>query len=316
MKTKTWTILLISLGLMILRCGDTFLRWNLPKLASVETSLPEKLSNTSVLCTGNITDEGGSTVTERGICYSTTLNPTIGDHKIVSGAGLGTFTLQINGLTPNTFYYFRAYAITKTGISYGNETTIKTGNLPSLSTTAASSITLTSATTGGNVSGSDSSEIVIRGICYSTSPNPTVSDTKITSAGKLGSFSVNLTGLKPSTIYYARAFARISSGTVYGNEINFSTISVLLPVLSTAAASNVTHNSAVSGGNITNDGGSPVTSRGICYSTSHNPTTSDNKLTGETGNGNFALSITGLLPGTNLLYQVLCSQCLRDRLWK
>ncbi|MCX6265909.1 MAG: hypothetical protein NTW16_00925 [Bacteroidetes bacterium] len=71
------------------------------------------------------------------------------------------------------------------------------------------------------------------------------------------------------------------------------------PVLTTAAISSITANSAVSGGNITLDGGLPVLARGVCWSTNPNPTIMDSKTTDGTGTGTFVTSITGLLPNTN-----------------
>jgi len=92
-----------------------------------------------------------------------------------------------------------------------------------VSTTAASNITGTSATTGGNVSSQGGSAIIERGVVYATTPTPTTSNTKVTSAGSTGTFTVNLTGLNVNTTYYVRAFATNSSGTTYGPEISFAT---------------------------------------------------------------------------------------------
>jgi len=72
---------------------------------------------------GNITDNGGATITARGICWATTPSPTINDNFTSNGTGTGSFTSHLTGLTPNTRYYVRAYATNVVGTAYGNEVT-------------------------------------------------------------------------------------------------------------------------------------------------------------------------------------------------
>lgn len=71
---------------------------------------------------------GGSSVTERGVCYSTTSNPTIANSKIPSGSGPGTFSCILSGLASSTTYYVRAYATKSTGTTYGNQVSFTTAN--------------------------------------------------------------------------------------------------------------------------------------------------------------------------------------------
>lgn len=95
---------------------------------------------------------------------------------------------------------------------------------PTVTTTAMSNVSATAAVTGGTVTDSGGSTVTARGICYSTSPNPTTSDTVV--AGALGAspaYSVTLSGLNPSTTYYVRAFATNSIGTSYGAQVSFAT---------------------------------------------------------------------------------------------
>ena len=75
---------------------------------------------------GTITSDGGASVTERGVCWSTAHNPTISDSKTSDGMGTGTFTSSISGLNSVTTYYVRAYATNSAGIAYGNEITFTT----------------------------------------------------------------------------------------------------------------------------------------------------------------------------------------------
>ena len=97
------------------------------------------------------------------------------------------------------------------------------GNLATITTTAATSITGSTAVSGGNVSNDGGTLVTQRGVCYSTSPSPTTANTTIISGSGTGSFTSNLTSLTASTTYYVRAYATNSAGTAYGNEVSFTT---------------------------------------------------------------------------------------------
>jgi uncharacterized protein (TIGR02145 family) len=77
---------------------------------------------------GNITNSGGTNITQRGVCWSTSQNPSTADNSTSDGAGVGSFTSTLNGLTANTTYYVRAYAINSAGTAYGNEQSFITSN--------------------------------------------------------------------------------------------------------------------------------------------------------------------------------------------
>lgn len=170
-----------------------------------------------------------------------------------------------------------------------------------LSTSQVTNIKSGSATvTGFVVAAGDG--FIERGVCYNTVTGPTTANSKIkfsdTAVYKKATFNVILTGLNYATKYYARAYAISPSGTIYGEEINFTTLPIV-PALTTAPTIlAITSNSAASGGNITNAGGADVTARGVCYSTKHNPTISDGKTTDGNGTGSFTSSITGLTGST------------------
>ncbi|OFX89908.1 MAG: hypothetical protein A2W99_08935 [Bacteroidetes bacterium GWF2_33_16] len=104
-------------------------------------------------------------------------------------------------------------------------TTGSAGTIPTVTTTAASSITASSATSGGNVTSAGSATVTERGICYSTSSNPTTSNSKVVSGSGTGSFTANISGLAASTTYYVRAYAINSVGTAYGSQVSFTTSS-------------------------------------------------------------------------------------------
>ncbi len=265
---------------------------------TVVTNAASNITATSATVGGNVTSDGGANVTARGICYSTSANPTIEGDKVASSSGIGEFECNITGLAFNTKYYARAYATNANGTVYGEEMTFTTlASMGTLTTSAASNITVSSATVGGNITSDGGAEITARGVCYSTKENPTVEDTKVASGAGVGEFSCNLTGLTFNTTYYVRAYATNSKGTAYGNQITFKTLTTT-PTVVTNAASNITATSATVGGNITSDGGATITARGICYSTKPTPTISDKKVDNSGTTGTYSCTLEGLSAGT------------------
>lgn len=268
------------------------------------TTAVSAIATTSAISGGNVTLDGGASVTARGVCWNTTSNPTTSNSKTVDGSGTGAFASSLSGLTPGTVYYVRAYATNSVGTTYASEvsfTTSVTLALPTLSpTTVITSITTSTAISGGNVTSDGGASVIARGVCWSTSPNPTTINFKTTDGTGIGIFISNLTGLNPNTIYYVRAYATNSVGTAYGSELSFTTaIPLTIPALTaTTTATGITASTANSGGNVTSDGGATVTIRGVCWNTSSNPTTANSKTIDGTGTGVFISNITGLNPNT------------------
>jgi hypothetical protein len=95
----------------------------------VTTTTVSSVSETSAMSGGNITDEGTSAVTARGVCWGTAANPTVADSKTTDGTGTGAFTSTITGLTPGTLYHLRAYATNDEGTGYGADVTFSTASL-------------------------------------------------------------------------------------------------------------------------------------------------------------------------------------------
>ncbi|MCE2840287.1 MAG: hypothetical protein LW729_02740 [Bacteroidetes bacterium] len=96
--------------------------------------------------------------------------------------------------------------------------------LPTITTSAPSSVGVDTVVIGGDISNDGGSSIVLRGICYSTSPNPNMGNQRTEDGSGTGSFNTVLRGLNPSTTYYARSYAKNSNGVVvYGNEVSFTT---------------------------------------------------------------------------------------------
>ena len=258
----------------------------------LSTTAISSITSATASSGGNVTYDGGAAVTARGVCWSTTSSPTTANSKTTDATGTGAFTSAITGLANGTTYYVRAYATNSVGTTYGTQVSFTT--LTSATTTAISAITDLSASSGGNVTSTGGAEVTACGICWSTSTNPTTADNISTAATGTGAFTSAITGLASGTSYYVRAYTTSSSGTSYGNEVTFTT----LPSVITTAISAITINTASSGGNITSTGGAAVTARGVCWSTTSNPTTADSKTTDGSGTGAFTSAITGLVFNT------------------
>ena len=235
-------------------------------------------------------------MTARGVCWSTSQNPTISGNHTTDGTGTGSFTSSISGLSPNTTYYVRAYATNSVGTAYGEQRSFTTscntvtvsisgttninyggsttltasgassyrwstgattaaitvsptttttytvtgtdtygctgtrsvtvtvnGTVPTVSTNTVTNIAATSASCGGNVTSNGGANVTARGVCWSTSQNPTISDSHTTDGSGTESFTSSISGLSPNTTYYVRAYATNSVGTAYGNEVSFTT---------------------------------------------------------------------------------------------
>lgn len=272
-----------------------------PTLTTTSASL---ITQTTMQGGGSISSDGGASVTVRGICWATTANPTIANSKTTDGTGTGSFTSSLTGLTANTVYYVKAYATNSVGTGYGSEITFTTLQVPVApvlaATTAAGSIAQTTAQSGGSVTSDGGAAVTARGICWATTTNPSILNSKTTDGTGTGVFTSSLTGLTANTTYYAKAYATNSVGTSYGTEISFTTLKIpTLPVLAaTTVASLVVQTTAQSGGSVTSDGNAAITARGVCWSTTTNPTTANSKTTDGTGIGIFTSSLTGLTANT------------------
>jgi hypothetical protein len=202
---------------------EVIVKATIPFTPTVVTGELTEVTNNSAKCSGDVTDNGGVTVIEKGICFALTENPTIDDQHVSAGPGVGEFTCTLTGLTQNKTYYVRAYAINSVGTTYGLQKSFTTKSTPTVATLNVINVTENSATCSGNVSSEGGSSVTQRGVCYSLAPNPTINNTTVTSGSGTGSFTCELTNLTKNTKYYVKAYAKNSYGVAYGEEKSFTT---------------------------------------------------------------------------------------------
>ena len=189
---------------------------------SISTGAVTELAATGAKVSGNITSAGGGTVTSRGICWSTTQNPTVNNSKTTEGTGPGQYTSTLSGLIAGSTYYARAYGENSRGIVYGNQVNFNTLGPPRLTTTAVSNITATSATSGGTIISDGGSPITTKGVVWSTSPNPTIDlATKTNDGSGSDQYTSTLINLSTNLKYFVRSYAVNKIGVEYGEQFVF-----------------------------------------------------------------------------------------------
>jgi len=176
----------------------------------------------------------------------------------------------------------------------------KKEDIPTVKTGDVASITRTTAICRGEILSQGDSEVTERGICWSTTDKPLITDNIKVDDSDGNSFTVDLTDLEPDTEYFVRAYATNYYGTGYGKTKSFYTEPATIPRVVTYSFIHVTQNSANLSGNIYPDEGLQLIDYGFCWNTSENPSISDNyvSVSADLSFREFYASITGLQSNT------------------
>lgn len=218
-----------------------------PVLPAISTNNVTEISYTTAKSGGTLTDDGGSPIVSKGVCWSSAEDPTIQSNKTTEVSGSDNFTSSLTGLLEGTTYYVRAYATNSVGTAYGDKVTFVTlSPVPTVTTAAISDLTQHTCLTGGTITSNGGLDITQYGVCWSTSPNPTIKGNRTTDGSASGTFTSSLKSLSQNTTYYVRAYATNIEATGYGNEITFTTV-----------ANPIQFNSAVTYGTVTDIDGNP-----------------------------------------------------------
>lgn len=268
-------------------------------IPSVSTLSAINITTNSATLTGNITSDGGATVTSRGFVYGTSSNNL--SQTVQSGSGTGNFSKILTGLPYGTTYYYKAYATNSMGTAYGNVMSFATERVysPTVITESATRITTNNATLNGNITSDGGATVTSRGFVYGTS-NDNLSNNVQCGSGT-SNYSKNLTGLDMGTTYYYKAYAANSAEIGYGELKSFTTEAVYVPTVTTESATIITTNSATLNGNVISDGGSTVTARGFLYGT--DTTGFMQSVQSGSGIGNYSKNISGLILGATYYFK-------------
>ncbi len=211
------------LGLLILciSCNKNDVIEN--AIPEVETSTIYEVTNNSVLAGGQVVNDGGEEVTEKGFLYGTTINLIEEGSWHRAGNGTGGFTARIRDLQPNTNYHILAYALNDVGMGTGEIIDFRTA-LISVTTKEATGVTANSAILGGEAEADEEIIIEEKGVFLSTHENPAETGEKHLMGNDAGAFAERVSGLDENTTYYFVAFAGNADGITLGETKTFSTV--------------------------------------------------------------------------------------------
>ena len=262
------------------------------------------VNTVSATLNGSVTNNAAiNKIIEMGFCWGTEPDPTVEvshyNNGSMSGTGTSDFSYNLTSLVDNVTYYVRTYAKTNYGTVYGEEKSFTTVEIvkPTVITNNIKNITPTTGTLNGEVTFEGNAIVTAKGFCWDTSPEPTLDDNYSTNGSGIGGFTHALTDLPDNTTYYVRAYATNEKGTSYGEEKTFTTVEVVLPAVVTNDITDITTNSAKCSGTVISDGNSAILAKGICWSTSPEPTLNNNYTDEGDGSGAFISSLTNLTDG-------------------
>jgi len=194
-------------------------------IPTITTTAASAITSFSATSGGNVTNEGGVAVTAKGVCWSTSINPTISlNTKTINGTGPGTFTSNITGLTAGTTYHVRAWATNAVGTGYGSDITFTTSIVPATPIAiGATNVTQTSFTARWNSSATATGYRL--DVATNSAFTTFVSGYNDTDVGNV--LTVSISGLSTKTTYYYRVRAYNAGGTgSNSNIIPATTLSV------------------------------------------------------------------------------------------
>jgi uncharacterized protein (TIGR02145 family) len=276
------------------------------KIPEVATALVSNVTATTAKSGGTISSDGGASITVRGVCWGSTVNPTLSDSKTTDSEGSGQFVSSIINLTAGTTYHLRAYATNSAGTAYGEDLTFTTlGQTPAATTQAVTNISASGATLNGTVNANDLSTTVTFEYGTTTSYGQTAEATPGEVTGNTSTtVSTVLSGLTPGVTYHFKIKAVNSLGTVFGDDIVFTTAG-LAPIATTQAATNTSSGGSTLNGTVNANGLSTTVTFEYGTTTSYGQTAvaTPGQVTGNTSTAVSSV-LSGLTPGVTYHFKI------------
>jgi len=219
---------------------------------------------------GEIVSDGGNSILSKGVVWSITPNPSIeNDNKIVYGSGFGNFSVRISNLIPLTSYYYRSYVTSTSGTVYGQSFYFTTLDILSeISTAPVSNISTNSANSGVVIEENLGSQIIRSGIIWQPNHNDNFSLNDNVYINEQGPGVLQMDNLIRGNLYYVKSFAQNDLGISYGEELSFETLSEPPTVVTFTPSAGT--NYIQTGGYVSDDGGSTITTKGVIFGTDEN----------------------------------------------
>jgi hypothetical protein len=188
-------------------------------LPIIETTKAE-VFGTSATSGGMLITRKSAAIHETGVCWSTDKNPNINDAHTLDGINYSSYISVMEGLTPGTEYYYRAYANSSEGVAYGNTLKLKTksDNRSFLNTDSLVFVTLRSIQAYASYELGNTLKLKRKGFCYAVEPMPTLSDIVFDYAPSTSAGFYSYLSLEAGDTFYVRAFVELENGTVYYGE--------------------------------------------------------------------------------------------------
>lgn len=283
---------------------------------AIKTDGSEAVTHSSAKLNGSISSKGTHPVSEYGLVWSESANPTTSvNTKYSVRSNITSFPASFNttaaNLASNTTYNFRAYVISNGVTSYGANMTFRTTSLvqPGIRTDESKPASNEAYVVGTLTSGG-SNPISEYGLCWGTSANPVTSGSKQAYTGNITvfpkQFDATIRNLNAGTVYHYRAYVIMNGVTTYGENKSFTT-GVDSPSLTTRAASSISTVSATVNATVNSQGSFPLSEIGIVWGTANNPTITNNKQS-KTSNGvsyphSYSFNLTGLTQNTTYYFR-------------
>ncbi|MEI6304743.1 MAG: fibronectin type III domain-containing protein [Candidatus Taylorbacteria bacterium] len=276
-------------------------------VAAVSTNVVTSIASTSATVSGSITSTGGSDASQHGFAYGTVANlsTVTATTTLGSQTGTGTFTSFVTGLTANTTYYVRAYAVNASGTTTGSIISFLT--LPAIPTVTTQAPTAGSGiyfTANGNITAT-AVNATVRGFVYGTT-NTYGATTTENGSFTTGAYTATISGLACNTLYHVKSYALNTGGTGYGSDQTITTDVCTKPTVATSTPTGITTTGATLNGSITADNNASSTVEGFNWGndTNYGQTASTN---GTFGTGSFSQTLSGLTCNATYHYQVFAT---------